>query len=192
MSEQPIEQAAPDTAGGRQFTDDELAEARRQLEAQGQLAPAAGPEASGAELGMQALAAGAQAGEVDAAGLLREIRALQSQVDTLNRERHLAQAPEVVRYAEALRDHLAAKQAAHPHINADPDHSFRPVLAIAGKVVTAAGEAADSGRPGGIAGDVQQIERWVAAHARRFPHLDYSYIAELAGEVGGAAARLAA
>lgn len=194
---------APATAP-REFTPDELAEARRQLVAQGaDLGP--GPEVaeSGAALGMQAMAAGAQASEVDADAMLAAIRSLQAQVAALEREKKLAQAPEVVKYAQALFDHLAVKAAQHPTVQADPDHTYgkapnaeghggQGLLGAAGAIVTAAEAAADTGQPGTLAADVGKVETWVKRHARRFPHIDYSYILDLAEETAGAVLKLAA
>lgn len=187
MSEQPFD--APADAP-REFTPGELAAAREQLRAQGELGT--GSPGDPAAIGMQALAAGAQADEVDAASMLESIRAMQARIDALEREKRLATAPDVVKYSAALHDHLAAKAAAHPVINADADYSFGPVLEKAAALAESAGKAAETGHPGSLKADAEEIGAWIAKHARRFPHLDYSYIGDLAAEAAGAVARLAA
>lgn len=191
----------------REFTPEELEAARVQLTAQGaDLGPAGGASdvaESGAALGMHALAAGAEAAEVDTAAMLRAIKALQSQVASLEAEKRLTSAPQVVRYAQALHDHLAVKAAQHPTVQADPDHTYgqaphedgqggRGVLGATGRLVAAAEAAAETGNPGTITTDAGKVATWVQRHARRFPHIDYGYVLELAEDVAGAAAKLAA
>ena len=194
MSEQP-ETAAP-AAGEYIFTPEQLAAARDQLLAQGELDPAesgGGPPVGPGELGAQALADGAEAAEADPGAMLRAIQALQAQVDALNAEKRATSAPPLVTYAQAVKDHLAAKQAAHPVIDADPDHSFAPAVELAGQLVDAAKQA---GEPGGDTGPVTsklaEVETWIKQHAKRFPQLDYSYLGDLALEVAGTVAKLAA
>jgi hypothetical protein len=186
----------------RQFTAEELDAARAQLAAQGEdLAPAS--TASSEDLGLSAVAAGAEAQSVDAGELLAAIRGLQAKVDALEADKRAANAPDVVKYAQALSDHLAAKSAAHPVIQADADHTWGQlpnaqghggsgVLGAVGKLTADAEAAAESGKPGGLAAEVGKVENWVKAHARRFPHIDYSYVLDLAAEAAGAAAKLAA
>lgn len=188
----------------REFTPEELAQARAQLEAQGEdLSAAQGPPVDPASLGTHAVAAGAEAAQVDPNELLRAIRGLQAQVDALQAEKRQANAPEVVRYAQALHDHLAVKAAAHPVIQGDADYSWgqvpnaqgaggRGVLADTAALVGDAEAAADSGKVGHLGDDIGKVETWVKAHARRFPQIDYSYVLDLAAEAAGAVARLAA
>lgn len=192
MSEQPAETtgaAAP--AGPRQFTPEELEEARQQLMAQGELSQAE-PAQDQAALGMQALADGAQATEVDPGDMLAMIKSLQAKVAGLEAEKRLASAPDVVRLTTAVRDHLAAKAAAHPQIQLDPDHTWKPVLDQAGQLVHDAEAAADAGHPGSLGDDIGKVASWVTRHAKRFPHIDYGYILELAEDAAEAAAKLAA
>lgn len=196
-------QAAPADAP-REFTAEELAQARAQLLAQGEdLAEAQGPPVDPASLGTHAVAAGAEAASVDPNELLSSIRALQAQVAALEAEKRQANAPDVVKFTQALHDHLAGKAAAHPHTQADPDHSWgqapdaqgangRGVLADTAALVADAAQAAESGKVGNLGERVGKVEAWVKAHAKRFPHIDYSYVLDLAAEAAGAVARLAA
>jgi len=187
--------AAPPAAGPRQFTAEELDAARAQLLAQGgDLTPAQGasPPVDGSELGMQALAAGAEPDEVDTRALLASIQAMQAQIDGLQAEKKLATAPEVVKYATALADHLQARADMHPVIHADPDHTWMPVLERAADLVNAAQESAKTGDPAGLEKITADIRRFVTRHARRFPSIDYGYIQDLADETDDAAAKLAA
>lgn len=193
----PAEQApAPVSApaGGFQFTPEQLAAARQQLLDQGELDPAAkgGPDVAedSATLGMKALADGAQSSEVDTGELLRQIQAMQSRMDTLEREKRMSTAPEVVKYATALHDHLTAKAAAHPAIAADPDHNWGQVLEQTASIKEAAATAAESGKPGTLKDDLGKVAAWVSRHAKRFPQIDYSYVLELAEDAAGALARL--
>lgn len=187
-------QQAP--AGGYEFTPEQLAAARAQLEAQGELSPAAAsPDTvatDGAGLGMRALADGAQAAEVDSGELLRQIRAMQDRMDALEREKRMSTAPDVVKYATALHDHLSAKAAAHPLINLDADHGWGQVLEQTASIKEAAAAAAESGQPGTLKEDLGKVEAWVSRHARRFPQIDYTYVLELAEDAAGALAKLVA
>jgi len=200
---EPPAPASPPAGAPREFTAEELDAARAQLLAQGATGIGTGPAATGEALGLSAMAAGAEATEVDAGAMLAAIRALQAKVDALEREKRAAQAPDVVKYAQALFDHLAVKAVKHPHTQADPDHTWgqapgddgtggRGVLGAAGKIVTAAGKAADTGHPGTLAADLGKVETWVKRHARRFPHIDYSYVLELAEDAAQAVTLLAA
>lgn len=153
-----------------------------------QFAPAADAES----LGVQAVAAGAQADEVDPAALLAMLKAQQAKIDQLIAERNLATAPDVVKYATALADHLQVKADANPAIHADPDHTWMPALELAAGLVNSAQAAAASGQAGDIPAQVGRVRQWVARHQRRFPHMDYGYISDLADETEAAAAKLAA
>jgi hypothetical protein len=197
MSEQ-AEQTDVSTAaappGPRQFTPEELAAARQQLLDQGELDPAPPRDAVAedqADLGVKVLQSGAEADEIDPGELLAAIRALQSKVDGLEREKRLSQAPDVVKYATALHDHLTAKALANPVINADPDHGFGPVLEQTATLKDAAADAADSGHPGQVEDLAGKVGAWVSRHARHFPQIDYSYVLDLAEDVATAAAKLA-
>lgn len=195
---------APAAEAPREFTPEELDQARAQLLAQGEdLSAAQGPPVDSASLGTHAVAAGAEAASVDPNELLAAIRQLQGQVDALEAEKRQANAPDVVKYTQALHDHLAGKAAANPVLQANPDHSWgqapdaqgangRGVLADTAALLADAQTAADSGKVGHLAEDVSKVESWVKAHARRFPHLDYSYILDLTAEAAGAVAKLAA
>lgn len=157
-------------------------------------APAApaDPADASAALGMQIAAAGGSATEVDTGALLRMIQNLQAQVTALTAAQVSAQAPEVVKYATAFADHLQAKADAHPVINADPDHTFIPALRKAAHLVNAAEAVAASGTGHeDLVSLAKDAAAWVAAHARRFPAIDYEYILQLAEEVAGAAVKLA-
>ena len=186
-------QAAP-PPGPHQFTPDELAAARQQLIDQGELDPATARDSvveDQAGLGARVLQSGAEADEVDPSELLAAIRGLQAQVDQLNREKKLSQAPDVVKYATALHDHLTAKALANPVINADPDHGYGPVLEQTASLKDAAADAADNGHPGPVEDLAGKVGKWVSAHARRFPQIDYSYVLDLAEDVATAASKLA-
>jgi len=202
--------AAPPAEAPREFTKDELEQARQQLVSQGaDLGPSGGSTApndvaeSGAALGMHALAAGAEAADVDTAAMLRAIKELSAKVSALEAEKRLASAPDVVKYAHGLHDHLLAKSYQHPGVQADADHTYgqapresgeggKGVLGATGRLITAAEAAADTGDPGTIAAEAAKVGTWVTRHARRFPHIDYSYVLELAEDLGGAALKLAA
>ena len=194
--------AAPEPPPARQFTAEELAEASRQIAAQN--VGVTGPEVgSPVDLGLHALAAGAEATEVDTAAMLRAIKQLSAKVAALEAEKRLSNAPAVVTYAHALHDHLAVKATQHPTVQADPDYTWgqapredgqggRGVLGATGRLVASAEAAADTGNPGTIAEDAGKVTTWVVRHARHFPHLDYSYVLELAEDVAQAAVKLAA
>lgn len=182
----PVPPEAP-----RQFTPEELAAARQQLLAAGELAPAA-PAADSSELGMQALAAGAQAGEVDPHELLAMLKAQQARIDQLMAEKKLADAPEIVKYSTALADHLQVKADANPVLHADPDHTWNPALELAAQLVNASQEAAKTGQPGSLPELIGKVRTWVGRHQRKFPAIDYGYIQDLADEAEAAAGKLAA
>lgn len=188
----PDQPAAP--AGPRQFSADELAEARRQLIEQGELNPVERRDdiaADQEDLGTQVLASGAEAADVDVSQLLATIQTMQRRMDKLEAEKKLSNAPDVVKYATALFDHLTAKSAAHPVLAADPSN-FGPGLDQAAALKDSAVAAGESGQAGSLEADAGKLGQWVARQARRLPQLDLGYIAELAEEVGGAAAELAA
>jgi hypothetical protein len=185
-----------------QPTQEQLAEAARQLQATnvGVTGPQVG---SPVDLGMQALAAGAEPAEVDTAAMLAEFRALQARISALEAEKRASTAPAVVRYAQAILDHLSTKAAQHPAIQADADHTYgqaanasgdggKGVLGAASHLVATASTAADTGKPGSFGNELGQIQTWVQRHARRFPHVDYGYVLELAEEAALAVTKLAA
>ena len=172
----------------RQFTDDELAAARAQIAAQE--AGAGAPPVDAAAMGRNLLAAGAEPAEVNPAELLTMIRAMQAKIDGLEREKKLAAAPELVKYATAIADHIAVKATTSPAIHADPDNTFQPGLDAAAALVGAARAATDSGDPAAVAGPLGKVVAFVTRHARRLPQLDYAYVLELAEELGEAAAKL--
>lgn len=188
----PAPQTPAPAEAPHEFTPDQLEAARQQLIAQGADLGQRDTPVDSAGLGMQALAAGAEPAEVDADALLRMLQAQQSQINALLAEKKLANAPEVVKYATALADHLQARADQNPAIHADPDHTWMPALEQAATLVNAANDAASSGEPGPVMDVVAGLEKWMATHARRFPALDYGYLIDLAGEVAGAAAKLAA
>lgn len=191
----------PPAPPAREYTADELAAAQAAIA--GANVGVTGPQVgSPTDLGLAALAAGAEAADPDPAEMLAAIRAMQARIDALEAEKRSAQAPLVVTYATALLDHLATKRAQHPVIQADPDHNYgqvpnaeglgaRGVLGAAHHLVSTATVAAETGNGQGVAAELPAIQTWVQRHARRFPHVDYSYIVELAEEVAGAAAKLA-
>jgi hypothetical protein len=181
-------------------TAEQQAEAAAQIAAQnvGITGPQVG---SPVDLGMAALAAGAEAADPDPGEMLRAIRQLQARIDSLEAEKRSQHAPDVVKYAQALLDHITAKRDQHPVIQADPDHSFgqvpnadgvggRGVLGGVSHLVASATTAAETGDPRSVLSELGPVETWVKRHARRFPHLDYNYILELAEDVGLAAAKL--
>jgi phosphohistidine swiveling domain-containing protein len=142
---------------------------------------------------MRLAASGAAATDVDPAALLRQMQALQAQVDALTAAKVQDKAPEVVRYATALADHLQAKADAHPTINADPDHTFIPALHKVAQLVNAAeGVVAHSTGHDHVITLAKDVGAWVSAHARKFPAIDYDYLLQLAEEAAGAAAKLLA
>lgn len=182
------------TTGAPQYTPEQIAAARALLSDVGELDPAAQRDqaATPDDLAAQIHAAGAEAADPDVGALLDQIRAMQSRMDKLEAEKRAQNAPDVVKYAQALNDHLAAKAAAHPVVDANPDTSFGPGLKLTAALVSAAGDAADANKPGTLERDSDQVVRWLTQQARRAPHLDLGYLAELAGEVAGAAVKLAA
>jgi hypothetical protein len=149
-----------------------------------------GPQASAADLGVAAMQAGAQPGEVDAVALLNQIRAMQARLDSLEAEKRTQQAPAVVVYGQALADHVQAKVSAHPFLVGHPDNSISVGADLAQKVLDAAQDAEQN--PDAVKSRVTELEQWVTAHARQFPHIDWGYVVELAGETAAAAAKLAA
>ena len=149
-----------------------------------------GPQASAEDLGVAAMAAGAQPGEVDAGALLRQIQALQGRLEVLEQEKRADQAPAVVTYGQALADHVIAKVNAHPHLAGDPDNPIGVGADLAGRVLEAAQGAEQD--PDAVVAHIDTLERWVRAHARKFPHIDWGYVLELAGETAAAAVKLAA
>lgn len=156
-------------------------------------APPGDTAEAGAELGMRLAASGAAATDVNTAELLQMIRGLQAQVEQLTATQNAATAPEVVKYATAFADHLQAKADAHPVINADPDHTYIPALQKAAQLVNAAENVAASGSGhDNLVTLAKDAAGWVRLHARKFPAIDYEYIAQLAEEVGSAAAKLLA
>jgi hypothetical protein len=195
-SDQAGQDQAPAAPAPRtEFTPEELAAAREQLLAQGELAPRAQADqaVSPTDLGVQAVMDGAQADEVDTASLLRQIKALQARTDALEREKALATAPDVVKYATALADHLQVLADGHPVIHADPDHTWMPVLEHAASLVNAASDAAaGTGDPAAVTQHLDAIRQFIDRHARRHPAIDYGYHRDLLDEAGDAAAKLAA
>jgi hypothetical protein len=181
----------PPAAEPRQFTPEELEAAKAQLAAQAAAAPEplSVPES---DLGVSMLASGAEADEVNPAELLASIRHMQARIDKLESEKRLETAPELVKYATAISDHLATKAAQNPAIDADPDHSYGPARDLAAELVSAAKDATTSGNTAEVGPVLGKVVSWVTRHARRHPHVDYSYVLELAEEAEQAAAKLAA
>ena len=150
-----------------------------------------GPQADPADLGAAAMQAGAQPAEVDAGALLRSIQQLQSRLDTLEAEKRAEAAPDVVKFGQALADQVKAKADANPFLVSHPDNPLRQGADLADKVLAAA-QAESDGNAGALEGPLAELEGWVKGHARQFPHIDWAYVLELAGEAAAAAARLAA
>jgi hypothetical protein len=149
-----------------------------------------GQQPSAADLGAAAVQAGAQPGEVDAGQLLRTIQAMQARLDALEAEKRAEQAPAVAVYGQAVADHVNAKIAAHPHLATHPDNPITAGGPLAGRVLEAAQNA--EADPAAVEGHVAELRAWVEAHARQFPHIDWGYVLELAGETAAAAGKLAA
>lgn len=181
---EPTNPDAP--VGGVEFTPEQLAAAREQLIAQGELAAPAAP----AHLGQTVLESGAMPDQIDAIALLHQIQAMQAQLDQMAAEKKAELAPDVVKYAEAAMDHLTAKAVAHPMIGADPDWNYGTGLETLAGLKEAAAEAADAAAPGRVADAAAKAEAWVRQHAAHFPHIDYGYILQLITEAGVAAAKL--
>lgn len=150
-------------------------------------APAATPE----QLGTALAASGAAPDEVDPQALLAAIRNLQAQVDAMQAEKRMEQAPALVTYAQALADHVAAKIAAHPHTAADVDMPGQAGIDLTGAALEVARAAAESGDTSAVASKVDDVVAWVRMHAKKFNHIDWSYVLQLAEEVTTAAAKLA-
>lgn len=162
---------------------------------QGVEAPAADP--GNPELAMQIAARQQAAGlppstEVDANALLAQIQRLQASVEALEAEKRASNAPEVLTLATAAADHLQAKADANPVIHADPDYTWHPVLEKAVALTGQAQAAADTGDTAHLERIAADIGDWVAAHAKRFPSLDYSVITDLLDRTVTAARKLAA
>lgn len=151
-----------------------------------------GPQAAPEDLGQQMQASGAHPGEVDAAALLAEIRALQSRVDAMEADKRAEAGPDVVRYAQALADHVTAKVNANPVTAADPDLPGAAGTDLAAAALAAAKTAAESGDTAALKSKVDDVVGWVRAHAAKYNHIDWSYVLQLAGEIGVAAGKLAA
>lgn len=166
-------------------------DAQRQVEGIGaDLGP--GPQAPPEDLGAAMQASGAHPGEVDAAELLKQIRALQSRVDAMEADKRSEAGPDVVRYAQALADHVAAKVTANPVTAADPDMPGAAGTDLANAALAAAKTAAESGNTDELNAKVQDVVGWVRGHAAKFSHIDWTYVLQLAEEIGTAAAKLAA
>ena len=150
----------------------------------------AGPQTPPDVLGAQMQASGAAPGEVDASALLAHIRAMQARLDSLEAEKRQELAPEVVKYADALAAHIAAKAAASPGLAAHPDHPLTAGADLVAKVADAARAEAD-GKAGALAGPLADLTAWVKRSQQVFHHLDWHYVLQLAEEAA-AAARLAA
>jgi hypothetical protein len=176
------------TEATRDFTADELDAARAQIAAQD--AGVASPPVDSATLGASLLAAGGEAAEVNPAELLALIRGMQAKIDALERSKKLEAAPELIKYARAIADHIAVKATSNPAVHADPDNTFTPGLDAAASLVEAATMATEDADPGPVAGPLGKVVTWVTRHARRLPHLDYAYVLELAEELAEAAAKL--
>lgn len=151
-----------------------------------------GPQASPETLGAQMVQSGAEPAQVDANALLRTIQAMQARLDALEAEKRASLAPEVVKYAQAVADHIAAKAAAEPALVDHPDLPLTQGTSLAGTLVDAAAAAAESGDASKLAKPLTEVTTWVRAHARRFPRVDWGYVLQLAEEAAGAAAKLAA
>ena len=204
MSEQPFgtdeapaaaAAASPPAADApHQFTPEELAAARAQLEAQGELDPAQRRDdiaEDQADLGMR-IADKATADAVDPAELLRSIKSLQAQVDRLNSEKAAANVPDLVKYTTAIADHLQARADQHPAIHADPDHTYMPALETAAALVNDAQAAAESGDVAKVLDGIGALRRFLDRHGRHHPQQDNSYLHDLAGEAEEAAHKAAA
>ena len=191
-----VQDQAPATApeAPRQFTAAELAAARAQLIAQGELDPVVQRDQTVApdDLGVQALVDGAAPAEVDTQAMLRSLQAMQARIDALEREKQLATAPDVVKYTTALADHLQALADANPAIHADPDHTWMPALEHAAAAVNAAQDAAAGGDPAAVSEHLDALQRFIDRHARRHTALDYGYQRDLIDEARDAAGKLAA
>lgn len=190
MSE-PDEAVASVPDGPRQFTPEELEQARAQLAAQEP--PGDGPPVDSVGMGMDLVSKGAEAADVDAADMLAMIKSLSAKVARMEAEKRLEHAPDVVRYATAIRDHLQAKADANPALHSAAEHSWNPGIDLAGKLVDEAGSAADAGKPStALHNMLSDMEKWVNRFARRHPGLDHNYIVELIEEAADAALKLAA
>ena len=146
-----------------------------------------------AQLGAQAVAAGAVAGEVDTAALLRKMQVQQAQIDQLMQGQRDAAKPEVVKYAEAVAGHVQALAAANPVIDANPDQTYEPGKRLAAKIVAAANQAADT--PDAAHVDVlhrllDDMRRWVGRHSAAHPGHDYSTLGSVVEDTHDAANRL--
>lgn len=150
-----------------------------------------GPQASPADLVAVMAAEGAHAAEVDSNALLASIRALQARVDAMEAEKKKDLAPAVMQYAQAIADHAAAKVAANPVLALHPDNPITGVTGLAQAVVAGA-QAVIDGNTGALQGPLSELEAWVGRHAKGFPHIDWSYVLQLAEEAAGAAVKLAA
>lgn len=186
MSEQP----------GQPVSDSEAqAAAASQIAAQSELAaPVSGgqPATSPADLGALAAAEGASPDATDPRALLDSIKALQAQVDQLNRERQAANVPDTVKYATAIADHLQARADQHPVLHANPDQTWMPALETAADVVNAANDAAESGDVSKVLEGLDKLRAFFDRHGRKNPTQDYSYLHELADETQAAAQQHAA
>lgn len=188
MTEQPYQAPqAPDTAA----EDAQRAAAAGVQNIGADLGAGTAPAATPADLGASLAASGAAPGEVDPAELLAAIRGLQAQVDQMQAEKRLEQAPAMVTYAQALADHVQSKINAHPHTAADVDQPGQEGVDLANAALDAARAAAESGDVSGVQSKVDDVVGWVRAHSAKFNHIDWSYVLQLAEEIGAAAARLA-
>lgn len=150
------------------------------------------PAEAAAALGMHIAGAGGAATDVDVNQLYAHIKRLEEQFASLQQSQAHVQAPEVVKYATALADHLQAKADANPVVNADPDHTWYPALVKAAQLVNGAEQAIATGTGHSeLVTLAKDVAGWVRQHARRFPAIDYDYVLQLAEETAGAAVKAA-
>lgn len=156
-------------------------------------APPGDPAQAAAAVGMRLAQAGAAATDVDTGALLAMIQQLQAQMAQMTAAQGSTGGPDVVKFATAFADHLQAKADAHPVINADPTDTYIPALQKAAELVNTAHQVAATGQGHeGLVNLAREAVQWTAAHARKFPAIDYDYILELGHEVASAAAKLLA
>jgi len=140
-----------------------------------------GPQAPASDIGAAMAAGGAQPAAPDPAAMLAQIQALQAQMAALQAEKQAGTVPDVTKYAQAAADHVAAIATANPHLAGE----LADGVTLSADVAAA---AADGAHPGGT---VEELKAWVDDVAAKFPHINFGYVLQLAGEIAAAAAKIA-
>jgi hypothetical protein len=151
-----------------------------QIQGQAELGSATGPQASEAQIGADAVAAGAGAQEVDVKALLAQLQALQARVETVESERASEKTdslPSVVQQAQLFYDQLS-----HRHQALSAGSLLGDVVAQAGDLVDEAKAAVDSGSGDKLLTLAGAISKGLARLANASASADLSYPRQILDE----------